>query len=246
MKFTIIIPTLNAEAKLHITLDSLAMQTYSDFECIVMDGCSSDHTIGIVKNFQEKIPGLRFYSEPDNGIYDAMNKAVTHSTGEYLLFMGAGDSLYNKNVLERVSLHLSNTSCDILYGDICFLPNQMVKQPEKIHRHFFRSGKMLCHQSILAKKQTLSEYPFNTKFTYGADRDWLIKNYHKGRVLSHVPIVIANYDTTGLTGKPENQKSVWLESGHILKQYYGPMMLPVTYLKYYFIIKWRILCQSKK
>lgn len=246
MKFTIIIPTLNAGAKLHITLDSLAKQTYQDFECIIMDGNSLDNTAEIANTYQNKIPALQFYSEADNGIYDAMNKAVTLSSGEYVLFLGAGDSLYNDNVLEHVNMQLNTVSCDILYGDICFLPSKIAKQPQKINKRYFRSGKMLCHQSIFAKKETLIDYPFHTIFTYGADRDWLIHNYHSNKHFSHIPLIIANYDTTGYTGKAENQKAVWMESGKILKQYYGSIMIPVTFIKYYLIIKWRLLWQSSK
>lgn len=242
MKFTIIIPTLNAKAKLHTTLDSLVMQTYHNFECIIMDGGSSDYTSDIIKDYKEKLPELHFYSETDHGIYDAMNKAVKFSTGEYIIFMGAGDSLYHHSILERIHLHLTATPCDVLYGDICMLPTKITRQPASLSKQYFRSGKMLCHQSIIAKKQTLTDYPFNTNFSYGADRDWLIRNFFTGSVFSYIPTVIANYDTTGFTSAPENQKAVWLESGHILKQYYGPIMIPITYIKYYLIIKWRILC----
>lgn len=246
MKLTIIIPTLNAEEKLHITLDSLVKQTYQDFECIIMDGNSRDKTSEIAKTYHTKIPNLQFYSASDRGIYDAMNKGVALSTGEYILFLGAGDSLYNNKVLEQIHLQLNSAPCDILYGDICFLPNQIVKQPEALSNRYFRSGKMICHQSIIAKKNTLTAYPFQTIFSYGADRDWLIYNYRNQACFTHIPLVLSNYDTSGYTGKPANQKAVWMESGKILKQYYGPLMLPITVIKYYLIIKWRLLWKSAK
>ena len=213
MKLTIIIPTLNAEEKLHITLDSLVKQTYQDFECIIMDGNSRDQTSEIVKTYHTKIPNLQFHSASDRGIYDAMNKGVALSTGEYILFLGAGDSLYNNKVLEQIHLQLNSAPCDILYGDICFLPNQIVKQPEALSNRYFRSGKMICHQSIIARKETLDNYPFDLKYPFGADRDWLIHTFRNQNTFVHIPVAIADYDTSGYTSLAVTHKAVWMESG---------------------------------
>lgn len=245
MKFSIIIPTLNANQKLHITLDSLVSQTYREFECIIMDAVSMDATSETVNSYRGKIPNLHFFSKADEGIYDAMNHGVLHADGDYILFLGAGDSLSDSHTLEQIYTHLSKHPCDILYGDICFLPHRVVKQPDMLTNRYFRSGNMICHQSVIAKKSCLTVYPFCTDFTFGADRDWLIFHLKNHAVFSHIPLIIANYDTTGFSGKPENQKAVWMESGEILKRYFGPIMVPVTKLKYYLIIKWRLRRQYK-
>jgi len=238
MKFTVIIPTLNAESQLHTTLESLSCQTYDDFECLIMDGGSTDATVGIVKKYQSHIPALRYFSEKDAGIYDAMNKGVTLSQGEYIFFLGAGDSLHNNLVLETVSKHLMAQDVDILYGNILLLPDQLLKHPEKLTNSYFRSGKMICHQSIFARKSTLTDYPFSLSYTYASDKDWLIHCLKSHKSFAYIPETIANYDTKGISSNIKNRKALWMESGKILRNHYGFLMLPVTFLKYYLVIKW--------
>ncbi len=238
MKFTIIIPTLNAESQLHTTLESLSGQTYDDFECLVMDGGSTDATVDVVRKYQSHIPALRYFSEKDAGIYDAMNKGVTLSQGEYILFLGAGDSLHNNSVLEMVSKYLKTKDVDILYGNILLPLNQLSKHPEKLTNGYFRSGKMICHQSIFSKKSILIDYPFSLSYTYGSDRDWLIHCLKSHKTFAYIPETIANYDTKGISSDINNRKAVWMESGRILRNHYGFLMLPITFFKYYLVIKW--------
>ncbi len=239
MQFSIIIPTMNAGNKLHITLSSLAMQTYRNFECLIIDNLSTDSTKELITQYISQLPHLAFYSDQDNGIYDAMNKGISLAEGEYILFLGAGDQLHSSDVLEQVNLALTTQNPDILYGDILFLPNHPIIQPDKLSNHFFKSGKMICHQSIFAHKKTLTEYPFRQQFPYGADRDWLIYTFRSQKKILHIPLIIADYDTTGLTSLAANRKKVWMESGKILKHYYGFIMVPLTFIKYYLVIKWR-------
>ncbi len=238
MKFTIIIPCLNAEKQLHKTLDSLLGQTCRDYECLIIDGGSSDATANLVANYQVSIPTLHFYSAPDKGIYDAMNKGVSLASGEYILFLGAGDSLHNAKVLDTVQTHLETNTPDILYGNVLLLPNTFSEQPKHLTNRFFYSGKMLCHQSIFAKKSTLIEYPFSLEYVYGADKDWLLYCFHSNKIFSYLPITVSTYDTNGFSSRPEHRKALWMESGKILRKYYGFLMQPITILKYYLFIKW--------
>lgn len=238
MKFSIIIPTKNAYQKLNITLSSLAEQTYRNYECIIVDNLSTDDTQSLISQYKNAIPRLRFRSSKDTGIYDAMNKGVSVAAGEYILFMGAGDTLHNPSVLATVNEELSKSNPDVLYGDILYLPTQPVSQPKQLTKRYFRSGKMLCHQSIFARKETLTDYPFQLKYSYGADRDWLIRTFMTGCTFVHIPVVIADYDTSGYTSLPCNRKAVWMESGRILSNYYGFFMRPFTFIKYYLVIKW--------
>lgn len=239
MKFSIIIPTMNAQTQLHITLDSLVKQTYSDFECILIDGGSSDSTQTVASHYDNQLPNLQFYSRQDKGIYDAMNIGVSYATGDYILFLGAGDRLHDEMVLANVNEILTHTVADVIYGDILYLPDQIIRHPSKLSNRFFSSGKMICHQSIIARRETLLRHPFNLNFRFGADRDWLIKTFRDKAVIIHMPLVIADFDTSGFTNRPENRKAVWMESGKILKQYYGFIMVPITFIKYYLFIKWR-------
>lgn len=239
MKFSIIIPTKNAYPKLHITLSSLAKQTYRNYECIIMDNLSTDNSQSLISQYKSTIPHLMLYSSEDTGIYDAMNKGVFRATGEYVFFMGAGDVFHSPSILATVNEALTKNNPDVLYGDILYLPNQQIPQPACLSNRYFISGKMLCHQSIFARKETLTAYPFQSDYSFGADRDWLIRTFQSGYTFIHIPVVIADYDTSGYTSLPANHKAVWMESGKILSKHYGFLMLPVTFIKYYLVIKWR-------
>lgn len=239
MNFSIIIPTKNVHDKLNITLSSLAVQTYRDFECIIMDNSSTDDTRSLISQYKNNIPNLVLYSSQDEGIYDAMNKGVSHALGEYILFMGAGDILHSSDILAQVNYELTHTTPDVLYGDIIYLPNQYISQPQILSNRYFKSGKMICHQSIFARKEALINYPFCLEYAYGADRDWLIHTFQNRNTFVHIPVAIADYDTSGYTSLASNHKAVWMESGKILRKYYGFLMLPITYIKYHLVIKWR-------
>lgn len=239
MNISIIIPTKNAYDKLKITLSSLAVQTYRNFECIIMDNLSTDDTQSLISQHQNDIPNLVLYSAQDEGIYDAMNKGVSYATGEYILFMGAGDTLHSPDILAQVNDTLTHQTPDVLYGNIIYLPNQYISQPQALTNCYFKSGKMICHQSIIARKETLDTYPFDLKYPFGADRDWLIHTFRNQNTFVHIPVAIADYDTSGYTSLAANRKAVWMESGKILRKYYGFLMLPITFIKYYLVIKWQ-------
>ncbi|MBO5082299.1 MAG: glycosyltransferase [Lachnospiraceae bacterium] len=239
MNISIIIPTKNAYDKLKITLSSLAVQTYRNFECIIMDNLSSDDTQSLVSQYQNDIPNLVLYCSQDEGIYDAMNKGVSYATGEYILFMGASDTLHSPDILAQVNDTLTHQTPDVLYGDIIYLPNQYISQPPALSNRYFKSGKMICHQSIFARKETLDNYPFHLDYPFGADRDWLIHTFRDQNTFVHIPVAIAVYDTSGYTSLAVNHKAVWMESGKILRKYYGFLMLPITFIKYYLVIKWQ-------
>lgn len=116
--FSIIIPTYNAGKTLQHALDSIIQQTFTNWEVIIMDGLSSDDTVAIAERNSAQDGRIRVVSEKDKGIYDAMNKGITMAKAGWLYFLGSDDSLYNKNVLQKVSEALHDISCDLLYGNV--------------------------------------------------------------------------------------------------------------------------------
>jgi len=102
MKYSIIIPTSNSAKTLPVALDSIASQTEKSVEVIIQDGGSKDETLKVAETFKEQIPGIKIFSEKDKGIYDAMNKAMVHSTRDWLIFLGSDDVFHSEDVLEKV------------------------------------------------------------------------------------------------------------------------------------------------
>ena len=115
LKLSIIIVTYNAANHIEYALDSVTKQTFKNFECLIIDGKSKDETINIVEKYCKKDKRIRYISEPDNGIYDAMNKGYEFSKGEWILYLGADDQLC-ENILALLNEELTD-DIDIVYGN---------------------------------------------------------------------------------------------------------------------------------
>jgi glycosyltransferase involved in cell wall biosynthesis len=204
--FSIIIPTFNAELTLDKALDSIAAQSYTDFEVLIQDGLSTDRTVAIAKDYTEKISQLSIISEADNGIYDGMNKALKRATGEYIYFMGGDDAFYNSDVLKEIGHELLENPVDVIYGDVfssrfggrydgSFLPEKIVMRN-------------ICHQAIFVHHKVFKSLGnFKNLFKAHADWDhnisWMLHKKIKNR---YVNLVIATYADGGYSsvhGDPE-------------------------------------------
>ena len=159
MQLSIITITYNAEAVLERTIKSVFNQTNQSFEYLIIDGASTDHTLEIANKYDIK----KIYSEPDKGIYDAMNKGLERATGKYIWFMNAGDKIYDNQVVEKL-LSEMKSECDVYYSDTLIddesnkplgLRSEITphKLPEKLKWQDFKYGMVVCHQSFIAKKE---------------------------------------------------------------------------------------------
>ena len=196
VKFTIIIPTFNSERTLDACLASLASQRYKNFEVLIMDGNSTDKTSQIVQMYARKIPGLRFISERDKGIYDAMNKGITLATGSWLCFLGSDDTLYSPSVLQDIAPIL-NQNADIVYGNINSSRfNGVYGGAFSKTRIFFEN---ICHQAIFFKKDIFSRTGlFNLRYKAQADWDHNMKWLLDPKIRSiYADLIIANYADGG-------------------------------------------------
>lgn len=191
-QLSIIIPTFNSGAVLSRALDSIICQTFTDWEVLVMDGVSTDNTLEIANSYNDN--RIRIYSEPDKGIYDAMNKGIKRANGEWLYFLGSDDYLLKSNVLERMFERTDNL--DMIYGD--------VEAPHLPPEHY---GKWIpemlsynrCHQGIFYRRTAfdrLGLYPL--KYPICADhyinlRLFLDSRFH----LQYRPIKVAHHSAGG-------------------------------------------------
>jgi glycosyltransferase involved in cell wall biosynthesis len=215
--FSIIIPTFNSERTLESTLSSLSVQHYTNFEIIIIDGASEDDTLRIIKEFSCKKNDIsvKVISERDNGIYDAMNKGISISSGRYIYFLGSDDQLDNEKTLANISGFLTeNPSVDILYGKVTFFDSSHSRggtQKRKInYRLTFlkilnRIGRFLrfCifHQAIFTKREHLSE-GFSLKYRLASDFDWVLKQREKKRKFKYINEYIARYNVSGASSDP--------------------------------------------
>lgn len=208
--FSIIVPTWKAAATVGACAESLLRQTYSDFEVVVVDGASTDETLDIVKSYAPDFgPRLVVHSEPDQGIYDAMNRGVSLASGTWLLFLGSDDTLHDADTLARVAAFISdNEPSDLVYGDVIMGSTGSRHAGEfDLDRLLFETN--ICHQSIFYRRELFAGIgPYNLRYPIWADWDFNIRCFsNPALAIRYMDIVVADYnDMTGLSMRTGTDK----------------------------------------
>ena len=202
-RITIITICYNAASTISRTLRSVQAQTYPHLEYLVIDGASRDTTLELV---EELAPRAQVYSEPDRGIYDAMNKGLARATGDYVWYVNAGDALAKATTVED----LVRATCsgghlpDVLYGDTRLIDAEdrdlglrRLRPPHRLDWKSFREGMLVCHQAFVAKRSIAPNYDLSYRFS--ADVDWCIRVLREAKDTAFYPEVIALYLNEGTT-----------------------------------------------
>jgi glycosyltransferase involved in cell wall biosynthesis len=236
-KVTIITVVFNSKNFLESTINSILQQTYRNIEYIIIDGGSTDGTIDIIKKYESQIS--YWVSEPDKGIYDAMNKGIAVSKGDYLWFMNSGDHIYSADTLEK-TVQGCKTSADIYYGETEIVDEhgnklrmRRHKAPEILTWKSFRTGMMVSHQSIIVKKNITPFY--DLKYKVSADIDWCLKILRKSEIICNSHLILSKIIKQGFSKKFQNtslKERFW-----IMAKNYGFF----TTVYYHFIIAIRLL-----
>ena len=240
-KFSIITITYNAGAFLSRTVESVLSQHYRDIEHIIIDGASTDSTISVAQDYMQRSYAaqngheVRIVSEPDNGLYDAMNKGLRQASGDYICFLNAGDFFPNANVLDTiVSRSLTGKSWQqlpaVIYGDTDivdnegnFLRHRRLAPPRNLTWRSFRKGMLVCHQAFYARLDIARTVPYDTRYRYSADVDWCIRVMKEaermGAGLAYVDSVVVNYTQEGQTTK--HHRDSLKERYRVMQCHYG-------------------------
>lgn len=224
MKFSIITVCRNAEKTIEKTIASVTGQCYENLEYIIVDGASTDSTGEIIEKYRHKI--TKFISEKDNGIYDAMNKGISLSTGDYLLFLNADDSLIDEEILKKVAKFIEKYPFDIVHGGIKgFDPktNEVfdIFYDKPITKKFFLT-RSFHHQGAFIKKsafETIGYYDLNYRIS--ADQEWFLRAYTKGLKFKYIMMLISFYNLHGLSYENKNNKENIAERKKIRKKYFN-------------------------
>ncbi|WP_396150042.1 glycosyltransferase family 2 protein [Flavobacterium sp.] len=195
-KISVITVVYNAVATLEETILSVINQDFEDFEFIIIDGGSTDGTIEIIKKYQDKI--TLWISEPDKGIYDAMNKGIKIAKGDYVYFLGGDDLLYSNSVLNNICSKLIDKN-KIYYGNVLF------KTRNVIYDGKFSALKIatrnISHQSIFYPREIFNKYSFDTKYKIFADYELNLKLYgNSSYSFVYMPITVALFNDEGSSG----------------------------------------------
>lgn len=230
-KFSVITVTYNAEKVLEDTIQSVITQTYHHVEYIIVDGASKDGTLAIIDKYRNRISHV--VSEPDRGLYDAMNKGIALATGDYLCFLNAGDSFHEDDTLQRMVHSISgNELPDVLYGETAlvdaqrhFLRMRRLSAPKVLTWESFKQGMLVCHQAFFPR-HTLVE-PYDLKYRFSSDFDWCIRIMKKAHTLHNTHLTLIDYLEEGMT--TQNRKASLKERFRIMAKHYG---LPGTLVRH--------------
>lgn len=220
---SIITVTFNAGATLPATIKSVEEQSFKDFEYIIVDGKSRDNTLELARAC--RIKNLEIKSEPDKGIYDAMNKGIGMAKGRYLIFLNAGDSFHSPDTLQRIADAISdNDTPGIVYGQTELVDSNRnslgprhLTAPEELTYESFKHGMLVCHQAfvVLAKIAPL----FDLKYKLSADYDWCIQCLQHSRKNVYLPGVMIDYLSEGAS--TQQRRRSLRERFKIMCYYYG-------------------------
>lgn len=238
MTFSIITITYNAQSVLQPTLDSVASQSYRDIEHIIVDGASKDSTLAIANSYAQQVEGtginVIIKSERDKGIYDAMNKGLQMASGDYIVFLNAGDRLACPETLHHINKVTDEHHPDIVYGDTDlidaegnYLGERHLSTPKRLTWRSFRHGMVVCHQAFYAKRTLAQKHAYDLSYRYSADVDWCIRCMKEAQKLIRVEQnpasrrgeVIALYLREGTT--TANRNASLKERFNVMRKHYG-------------------------
>lgn len=241
--FTVITCTYNAAGVIGATMESIASQTYPYVEHIVQDGNSSDDTLRIASLY----PRVKVVSEPDAGLYDAMNKAIRRATGDYLVFINAGDKLYSSTTLEEIARQIEEYEPSkrpaVVYGNTNivdengrYLGPRHLSPPETLTWKSFRHGMLVCHQAFYVRTDIARETEYNVDYRLSADVDWCIRVMKKAEDM-HLPLhnthlTLCDYLAGGMS-KQNHRKSL-MERFRIMSRHYGLLTTVFMHLTFLF------------
>lgn len=242
IKFSIITVCRNEERTIRATIESVLNQRWHNLEYIIADGASWDATLEIIKQYAGKDKRIRWISEKDSGIYNAMNRGIQLAEGEFLYFLNAGDTLHNDSVLEKISDIAAEA--DIVIGNIG------MKSDAEIAEHSYSVGEELrqnlekcqnvCHQVIFASKRCLED-GFDEQFQICADYDWLCRQVCSGKKIIKADMTVVDYDMHGVSNQLQYEKLRWKERFRVIEKNF-----PALKFKYGEEIKKLIIRERKE
>ena len=232
--FSIITVTYNAAETLPATLASVKEQSCKLYEYIVMDGVSKDNTVQLATD--ANITNARIISSPDKGLYDAMNKAIDVATGEYLIFLNAGDAFHSPDTLQKIADVIMNHDFPgIVYGQTQLvnanrqrIGDRHLTAPEELTLKSFAEGMLVCHQALIALRRIVGQY--DLRYRFSADYEWCIRCLQHSRNNVYIPHTIIDYLSEGLT--TANRKASLKERFKIMCYYYGTIPTVLRHLKF--------------
>lgn len=250
IRFTIITCTYNAAGVLRRTLESVLCQTWLGVEHLIVDGASADDTLSVVAAYKNESDvvgthSVRVLSEPDKGLYDAMNKGLVHASGDYVVFLNAGDFLPAADTLAVIAASAGDGDLPaVMYGDTDivdyggrFLRHRRLSPPVKLTWRSFRYGMLVCHQAFYVRRDIACAESYDLRWRYSADVDWCIRVMKRASAerleLRNVGAVVACYLDGGMS--VDNHRESLCERFIVMRRHYGVVV--TVAMHFWFVVR---------
>lgn len=235
--FSIITVTYNAAHTLPATLRSVGEQSCKLYEYLVIDGLSTDDTVKLAE--ESGITPLTVVSEPDRGLYDAMNKGLGLAKGDYVIFLNAGDSFHSPNVLQLIADSImENDYPGIVYGQTQIVDSSRhrigdrhLSAPAILTLDSFKDGMVVCHQAFVALRKLVDN--FDTRYRFSSDYEWCIRCLQRSHRNCYIDRILIDYLSEGVT--TANHRASLFERFQIMTHYFG--LFPTLYRHIGFFIR---------
>ena len=254
MRVSIITVTYQAESTLEKTLLSVLGQSCHDYEILILDGASKDRTVEIIRQFEGRVRAgefgiapaqFRWQSEPDKGLYDAMNKGLELAQGDYVWFINAGDKIYDPTTLQQVVDAVEAApDADVVYGQALIIDEEDRPlgerhriAPPDLHKKSLLDGLVVCHQSILTRRSLSPRY--DLQYRLSADYDWVCRVLDRSQRNLYLDTYLSRFMSAGLSS--QKRKESLKERFVIMRRHFG--LLPTLWshlrilLKYPFVTR---------
>lgn len=201
-RFSVIVPCFNSGMHLTVALESILRQTYSELEVIIVDGLSTDYTLQIAMDYSAIDPRVKIYSQPDTGVYDAMNKGLARATGDWVIFMGSDDEFAEPTTLEKIAAFAdSNPNASMIYGSVRVVGDVKWAKSGTVYDGPFTVKKIqtknICHQAIFYRRSDHIEIgEYNLKYKLCADWDMNLRFWSQ-KSCAYIDLIIANFNAGG-------------------------------------------------
>jgi glycosyltransferase involved in cell wall biosynthesis len=243
-RISVVTVTYNAARWLEGTVLSVLNQSYPHLEYIIIDGASTDGTTDIIRQYEA---GISYWaSEPDNGLYDAMNKGIGQATGDYLWFINAGDKIETADTVQQMVARLRKRKSlpDIVYGETTVINEEgkslgmrRLRPPKKLTWKSFRMGMLVCHQSFIIKREIAPLY--NLRYRYSSDFDWCIRCMKAAKTICNSKMILSGFLDGGMS--TVQRKASLKERYAIMCNYYGKVSTSLLHLWFavrFYFSKW--------
>lgn len=209
MQLTLITATFNSESNITTCLDSIVNQDYDNLEHLIIDGKSSDNTLGIVKSYQEKYPCIKYISEKDQGIYDALNKGIKLAKGDVIGFIHSDDFLFADNIISNIISLMTTKKLDGVYGDLQYVDKHDTTKvlrnwkSSEFNRTSLKKGWMPPHPTLFLKKEVYDKHGlFDLTYKISADYDYILRIFSDSQLkFGYMPKVITRMKIGGTSNR---------------------------------------------